>query len=232
MGFSDSHHFRKTVAGCCMVVGPLVALVAFIVSPAIKTGSAAQVAEVARHQDRFLLSTLLAMVAVMLVIGAALGLMHMLRERMVTFGNVGGTLVLIGLIASMAQTGAQVTLWPMVRDGVQATDVAAWHSLTHDTAMVIPLFIVPWLAVIGYAALAMGLHRAHAVDWWMSAMLALGALGITLSGPLGSLGVGIVGAALFLVGSGSTGMLVLRESDAEWEHTPEYHGFRPAAGMR
>jgi hypothetical protein len=232
MGFSDSHHFRKTVAGCCMVVGPLLALAAFIVSPAIHTGSAAQVVEVARHQDRFLLSTLLALAAVTLVIGAALGLMHMLRERMVTFGNAGGLLVLVGLIASMAATGAQLTLWPMVRDGVQAGDVATWHSLTHDTAMVIPLFIVPWLAVIGYAVLAMGLYRAHAVDWWMSAMMALGALGITLSAPLASVAIGIVGAALFLVGSGSIGMIVLRESDADWEHTPDYHGFRPAAGMR
>jgi hypothetical protein len=232
MGFTDSHHFRKTVAGCCMVVGPLLALVAFIVSPAIKSGSAAQVAEVARHQDRFLLSTFLSLAAVALVVGGSLGLMHMLRERMVGYGNVGGTLTLVGLLATMAQLGAQLTLWPMVRDGVQATDVSAWHAVTHDTAMVIPLVAVPWLAVAGLAVLAMGLYRAHAVDWWMAAMLALGALGITLAGPLASLTVGIVGAALFLVGSGSIGMVVLRESDADWEHTPEYTGFRPAAGMR
>jgi hypothetical protein len=37
-----------------------------------------------------------------------------------------------------------------------------------------------------------------------------------------------VGAALFLIGSGAIGTLVLRESDADWEHTPEYHGFSPA----
>jgi hypothetical protein len=232
MGFSDSHHFRKTVAGCCMVVGPLLALVAFIVSPAIKSDSGAQVAEVARHQDGFLLSTLLSLAAVVLVVGAALGLMHMLRERMVAYGHVGGILAVVGLIATMAALGAQMMLWPMVRDGVQASDVSAWHGLTHDTATMIPLLIVPWVAVIGFAVLAMGLYRAHAVDWWMAAMLALGALGITLAGPLASTAVGIVGAALFLVGSGSIGTMVLRESDADWEHTPEYHGFRPAAGMR
>jgi hypothetical protein len=232
MGFSDSHHFRKTVAGCCMVVGPLLALAAFVVSPAIKTGSGAQVAEVAGHQDRYLLSTLLSLLAVTLVIGGALGLMHMLRERMVAYGHVGGMFALVGLVATMAQVGAGMMLWPMVRDGVQASDVSAWHGLTHDTATMIPLVIVPWLAVIGFATLAMGLYRAHAVDWWMAAMLALGALGITLAGPLASLAVGIVGAALFLVGSGSIGLMVLRESDAEWEHTPEYSGFRPAAGLR
>jgi hypothetical protein len=232
MNFSDSHHFRKTVAGCCMVVGPLLALVAFIVSPAIKSGSAAQVAEVARHQDRFLLSMLLSLVAVTLVVGGALGLMHMLRERMAAHGHVGGVLALVGLVFTVGQLGAQLMLWPMVRDGVQATDVAAWHRVTHDTATMVPLFIVPWLAVIGFAVLAMGLYRAHAVDWWMAAMLALGALGITVAGPLASLAVGIVGAALFLVGSGSIGLMVLRESDADWEHTPEYSGLRPAAGMR
>jgi hypothetical protein len=232
MGFSDSHHFRKTVAGWCMVVGPLLALVAFIVSPALKTNSAAQVAEVARHQDGYLLSGLLALAAVTLVIGAALGLMHMLRERMVAYGHAGGVLALVGLAFSMAQLGAGLMLWPMVRDGVQPSDVSAWHAVTHDTAPMIALFIVPWLSVIGFAVLAMGLYRAHAVDWWMAAMLAVGALGITLSGPLASVAVGIVGAALFLVGSGSIGMMVLRESDADWEHTPDYTGFRPAAGMR
>src|SRR5256714_5753225 len=232
MGFTDSHHFRKMLAGCCMVVGPLLALAAFIVSPAIESGSAAQVAEVARHQDRFLLSMFLSLAAVALVIGGSLGLMHMLRERMVGYGNVGGTLTLLGLVATMAQLGSTVMLWSMVRDGVQPADVTAWHSVTHDTATVIPLIAVPWLAVVGFAVLAMGLYRARAVDWWMAAMLALGALGITVAGPLASVAVGIVGAALFLVGMGSIGMIVLRESDADWEHTPDYRGLRPAAGMR
>ena len=232
MGFTDSHHFRKTLAGCCMVVGPLLALVAFIVSPALKSGSAAQVAEVARHQDRFLLTSLLSMVAVVLVVGGALGLMHMLRERMVGYGNVGGVFTMVGLLFTMAQIAAGFTLWSATSDGVQAADVATWHSVTHDTATVIPLVAVPWLAVVGFAVLAMGLYRARAVDWWMAAMLALGALGITLAGPLASVAVGIVGAALFLVGMGSIGMYVLRESDADWEHTPDYRGFRPAAGMR
>ena len=230
MGFSDSHHFRKMIAGCCMVAGPLLALAAFVVSPALKEGSVAQVAEISRHQDPFLASMLLSLGAVLLVIGAVLGLMHMLREREVSLGHIGGALALVGLVATTAQLGAQLTLFPMVDDGVQAADVSAWHSLTHDAATMIPLFILPWAAVLGFAALGLGLLRARAVDWWMAAMLVLGALGITLAGPLASIAVGIVGAALVLVGSASIGLMVLRESDADWEHTPEYHGFRPIAG--
>ena len=205
-------------------------LAAFVVSPALKDGSAAQVAEVARHQDAFLTSMLLSLGAVLLVIGAVLGLMHMLREREVSLGHIGGGLALVGLVATVAQLGAQLTLLPMVDDGVQAADVSAWHSLTHDSATMIPLFILPFAAVLGFAALGLGLLRARVVDWWMAAMLVLGALGISLAAPLASITVGIVGAALFLVGSASIGLMVLRESDADWEHTPEYHGFRPLAG--
>jgi hypothetical protein len=228
MGVSDSHHFRKMVAGCCMVAGPLFALVAFVFSPALKSGSAAQVAEVARHQDSFLLTLLLSMIAVTLVVGATLGFMHMLREREVGYGHIGGALAIVGLLATAAGMGAQMMLWSMVRDGVQIADVTAWHSITHDTAPVIVLGIFGWLGAVGYATLAVGLYRAHAVDMWMAACLALGVLGITLATPLESVFVGIVGAALFLIGSGAIGTLVLRESDADWEHTPEYHGFSPA----
>ncbi len=229
MGFSDSHHFRKTVAGWCMVVGPLLALAAFVLSPAIKGGSAAQLAEVARHQDRFLLTTLLSLAAVLLVIGIALGLMHMLRERKVAYGHIGGALALLGLGATMAQLGAQFSMWAMVRDGVQPADVSAWHAITNDAAMTVPLFIVSWTAVLGFITLGMGLYRAHAVDWWMAAMLAVGALGITLAGPLESVAIGIAGAALFLIGSGSIGWMVLLEPDSDWEHTPDYPGFRSTA---
>jgi hypothetical protein len=228
MGVSDSHHFRKMVAGCCMVAGPLFALAGFVFSPALKSGSAAQVAEVARHQDSFLLTVVLTLIAVTFVVGATLGFMHMLREREVAYGHIGGAMALIGLLATAAAFGAQMVLWSMVRDGVQASDITAWHSITHATAPVITLGIVGYLAVVGFATLSVGLHRAHAVDMWMVACITLGALGITLAAPLASLLVGIIGAALFLLGSGSIGMLVLRESDADWEHTPEHHGFSPA----
>jgi hypothetical protein len=232
MGFSDSHHFRKMVAGVCMVLGPLCALVAFVVSPAMHTGTAAQLGSYAAHPDRALISGLFSLAAVAFVIVATLGLMHMLRERMVGYGHIGGGAALLGLVCTMAGIGAGLVLWAMTKDGVQAADVSAAHKVTHAAATMIPLVIVPWLAAIGYAALAAGLYRARAVDWWMAAMLAIGAVCIVLATPLASVALGIVGSAIFLVGLGSIGAMVLREADADWEHTPEYRGLRPAAGIR
>ncbi|MEA2457167.1 MAG: hypothetical protein QOC95_139 [Thermoleophilaceae bacterium] len=232
MGFSDSHHFRKTVAGCSMVLAPLAVLVAFIFSPPIHSDAGRQVAAFAAHQDKTLFSGLMTLAAVALAIGATLGMMHMLRERGAAYGHVGGALALVGLVATAAQAGMFLSEWATVRDGVQATDVTAWHSLTHDAAIVIPVLVIGFLTTVGFILLAAGLYRAKAVDWWMTSMIALGALGIALATPLASIAVGIVGGALLLVGLGSIGMIVLRETDADWEHTPDYHGFRPAAGMR
>jgi hypothetical protein len=229
MRFSDSHHFRKMVAGCCMVAGPLMVLVAFVVSPAIHTDAGDQLGSFAAHPDRLLISLLATMVAVALMLGATLGVMHMLRERMAAYGHSGGIMAMLGLLSFAVYCGAGLLAWQMVGDGVQATDVTAWHGLTHATAAVVVLAAIGWVGTIGFIVLAAGLWRAKVVDWWMAAAIAVGALGIALSTPFESVAVGIAGAAVLLVGLGAIGMMVLRETDADWEHTPEYHGF--AHGM-
>ena len=231
MGFSDSHHFRKMIAGCCMVFAPLAVLVAFVFSPPIHSGAGKQVAAFAQHQDKLLFSSLMTLLAVALAIGATLGIVHMLRERGVAYGHAGGVLALLGFVATAAQAGLFLSAWAMVHDGAQASEVTAWHTLTHNAAIVIPVEVIGFLATVGFIVLAAGLYRTKAVDWWMSALIALGALGIALATPFTSIAVGIIGSAFLLVGLGSVGMLVLREPDTDWEHTPEYHGMRPAAGM-
>jgi hypothetical protein len=119
----------------------------------------------------------------------------------------------------------------MTKDGVQASDVTAIHGVMHTAGATVPLLIVPLLSAVGFVVLAAGLWRARAVDWWMAAAMAVGAVAIVVAGPVASVGLAIVGAALFLCGVGATGLMVLRESDADWEHTPEYRGFRPAMHM-
>jgi hypothetical protein len=231
MRFSDSHHFRRMVAGVCMVMGPLLALAAFAVTPSIHTGAGAQLASYAAHQDRLLISTLLWLASVALLLAGTLGLMHMMRERSVAYGHAGGALALLGLVALAAQLGGLMLAWQMVRDGVQASDVTAWHGVTHAAAPVIALSVVSWLGTVGFVVLAAGLYRARAVDWWMAATVAVGAVCISLAVPLASTAVGIAGAAILCAGLGSIGLMVVRETDAEWEHTPEYHGFRPSMRM-
>ena len=171
------------------------------------------------------------MVGLILIIPAVLGLMHMLRERRPVYGAVGGAVSIIGLVASMAGSGAGFVIWGMAKDGVQPADVSALHTVIHSAEAMIPLYIVGLVSAVGLVVLAAGLYLARVVDWWMALFVAAGAVGINVAFAAGVLAVGIVGAALMLVGLGSVGLMVLRESDADWEHTPDYRGFRPAAGL-
>ena len=232
MRFSDSHHFRKMVAGCCMVAGPLFILVAFVVGPDLRTDAGEQMAAIASDLDGTIATAMFSLAAVALMLGATLGLMHMLRERMVAYGHVGGAMALLGLVAFAAQFGTLMFAWQMAADGVQATDVAAYDGLISSTAGVVALQIVGFVGIAGFVVLAAGLYRAHAVDWWMAACLAVGAVLIALATPFESVALGVVASAILAIGLGSMGMMVLRETDAEWEHTPEYGGFRPSLHMR
>jgi len=94
----------------------------------------------------------------------------------------------------------------------------------------IPVYFVGFVGAVGAVVLAYGMYRARAVDWWMALFFAAGIVCINVAFPAGALWLGIVGAALTLVGLGTVGLMVLRESDTDWEHTPDYHGLRPAAG--
>ena len=231
MGFSDSQHFRKTLAGACMVLAPLLFVVAFVVSPRLETSAGKQLAVAADNLDRYYIANLIGMVGLILVVPAVLGLMHMLRERRPQYGAIGGGLTMIGILMSLVGCGVGFVVWQMATDGVQPADVTALHGVMHATGSVVPLYIVPLVGIVGVVALGAGLYLARVVDWWMALFFAAGVVCINIAFPAGILALGIVGAALMLVGLGSMGLMVLSESDAEWEHVPDYHGMRPAAGM-
>ncbi|TML34567.1 MAG: hypothetical protein E6G00_10950 [Actinobacteria bacterium] len=232
MGFTDSHHLRKMTAGVCMVLAPLLFLAAFIVSPKLETGAVAQLRVAASHIDRFYISGLIGVIGLVLLVPAVLGLMHMLRERRPGYGAIGGALAMIGLLGSVASAGVGFAIWEMARHGAaNATNSAVLHGLLHDAGAMIPVYIVGEVIAVGFVVLCAGLYLARVVDWWMALFIAAGAVCIDIAFPAGVLALGIVGAALLLVGLGSVGLMVIRETDADWEHTPDYRGFRPAAGM-
>ena len=221
MGFSDSQHLRKMVAGACMILAPLAMLVAAVISPKLETSAGKQLAVAAGHLDRYYISTLLGMVALILFVPAALGLMHMVRERRGAYAAIGGGLTMLGILGSLVSTGVGFVIWQMASDGVQAADVSALHGMLHTAGALIPAYIVGLVMIVGAVFLGAGLYLGRVVDWWMALFFAAGIVCINVAFPAGVLALLIVGAALTLVGLGSMGLMVLRESDADWEQTPE-----------
>lgn len=233
MHLSDAHHFRKMVAGACMVLAPLVLLVATVVHPDVRTDEAAQLAVIADNLDAWLAAHLLALAAIALSVPAVLGLMHMLREREVSLGHVGGGLAMLGLLAYVGVVAVEGLVgWAMGEAGDRGAMVALLTSINESAAIVIPFFILSLAFAVGMICLAVGLYRARAVQSWMATCLGVGAVLLAISGPAAATWLGIVAAAFLVVGFGSIGRMVYRESDEAWEHTPEYEGFRPVPGMR
>jgi hypothetical protein len=230
---SDSHHFRKMIAGMCMVAAPLLVLASQVVSPELKTDEGAQLGIVADHLDAWFLSNLLGFFGIVLFVPVVLGLMHMLRERQVAYGHVGGGLTLIGLLAATLGVGVSLVIWQMAQGGADTAQMTALYQRVNDATGTMTLFyVLPFTIAAGMVVLALGLYRARAVQNWMAGCIALGAIAINVGFAVASVTLTIVGSAIVFVGLASIGRMVLAESDEDWEHTPEYKGFRPLAGMR
>ena len=232
MHLSDAHHFRKMVAGACMVVAPVVLLVSMVIHPASSMNEATQVATIADNLDAWYVAHLLALVAIAVMVPALLGLMHMLREREVAFGHVGGGLGMLGLLAFAGIVGIELAMWQMVAGGSTREAVALLERLNNTAGIVIPFAFVSFGFALGLACLAVGLYRARVVQSWMAVSVAAGAVlfGFAIGSAMNWLA--IVASAFLVVGLGAIGRMVLRETDEAWEHTPEYEGFRPVPGMR
>jgi hypothetical protein len=83
---------------------------------------------------------------------------------------------------------------------------------------------------LGYVVLAWGLAAARAISPMMAGCIGLGAALLSIAFATAVTWLLIVAAAVLLIGVGSTGLMVLRETDADWEHTPQFRGFRAAPG--
>jgi hypothetical protein len=188
-GISDAHHFRKMVAGFCMLFAPICMLVGFIVDPD------------ASYAFLF--------VGAVLMVPAALGLMHMLREREVALGHLGGGLSLIGLMGVAGLTGMDVT---------GSTDMV--DRVDHLSGVSTWMFVAAMGFGLGMAMLGMGTFRARAVASWAAACLIVGGLAFDVALLATSGGIAIAASAAFVAGLATTGLIVWRESDEAWEHTP------------
>ena len=230
LNVSDAHHFRKVVAGVCMVCAPLLFLASAIVSPPLKGDEGPLLSSISGHLDRWYIASVLGFAGLIMFLPAILGLMHMLRERKPAFGHVGGAIALIGFVAAAANAGLTFAMWQMARAGDRAQMTALLHRIDNTAGSFVPLMLLTFALSIGVIVLAWCLARAHAVPAWSALCIAVAAVLFAISGPTASSPMQLIAAAVLLVGLGAIGWMVLSETDDQWEHTPEVHGFRPAAG--
>jgi hypothetical protein len=203
-----------------------------VIHPASDMNEATQVATIAENLDAWYTAHLIALVAIVVTVPALLGLMHMLRERQVALGHVGGGLAMVGLLAFVGIVAMELVMWQLVGEGDTAAAVTLLQGLNESAGILIPFALMSFGFAIGMALLAVGLYRARAVQSWMAVCVGVGSIVFGLGIATAMNWLTIVAAAFLVVGLGSIGRMVLRETDEAWDHTPEYEGFRPVPGMR
>jgi len=226
---TSAHRTHRWIAGTGMVLAPLLLLISAIIQPTLKSGELNQLVVIQGNLNDWYTSQAFALAALAVAVPAILGLMHMLRERQWPAGTVGGGLALLGVVFSAGTVALSLVQWEMMRVGVPIPITAAViHDLKNVAGIQIPFLILPFAFALGMVVLAVGLGASRAQNPAVAAAIGLGAIGIPVAYAISSVTLLIVAAAVLLVGLATTGLFVLRETDAQWEHTPEFHGFRPA----
>jgi hypothetical protein len=175
--FGDSANFSRTLAAICLVTGPLLLAVSALIDPAWSDDSETYFSEVAANSGVHAVSGTISTVGTVIFIVGMLGVLHLLRRRSVSLGQIAAGLVvfgLIGLAPGMAFYGIDIAL-------AQADNREVAVGI-YDSEP--PILVAYWMTfffggiVLGFVLLAVALFRRRIVPIWSPALLMV-ALGLT-----------------------------------------------------
>src|SRR5258705_11842749 len=90
--------FRRTVAGLCLLLAPVLFAAAELLGPDASGDPASQLAAWSEHRSTLIASALLGIASAIVFIPALFGLLHRVRVRGAVFGHVAPALMLYGLV--------------------------------------------------------------------------------------------------------------------------------------
>ena len=171
----------------------------------------------------YLISVVLLMLSSVLFLRAFVGLIHLLRDRGVVLGHLGGGLALLGALGHIAVATHFLVYVQMTTGGADQTQMVAIMNRIEGDPALLPIMLALAGFDIGLRLLGIGLWRARVVPRWAAAGIVLAIvlffIGNIISGggPIIISGV-VAGLSISL---GVIGWTVLRMSDGDWERLPE-----------
>lgn len=169
---NDSVEFSRTSAAVSLVLGALCFLTASLIEPAWAPDARAYLEEIAAAPNRYQASGVLNALGSTATVFGLIGVLHLLRGRRVTLGQVGAGLVIMGSVL----LGGHWLIVLVETAGAQADPDRALAMLT--TASESPwgaLVLVGGLAssILGPVLLAAGLWTRRATPVWVPIVLLL-----------------------------------------------------------
>jgi hypothetical protein len=166
----DTANFRRTLAGVCLITQPLLNLISVAISPRQSIDAPEQLAMIGAHPTRFLISSLLDLLWLLLLIPAVLGLLHLLRTRGALLGHIGGGFALAGAVGAAAYRGVNLAQLQVAQSALDQGEVLTAFGQASAGSVVVMLMSAIGL-IVGYALLAVGLWRTRAAPRGASALI-------------------------------------------------------------
>ena len=158
-----------------MVAAPLLWLAAEALSPTLKSDSAAQLAVIAHHANRWFGYTALLTLGTILFVPAILGIMRLTRAGMPRLNLIGGALLGYGAIIAVGDAMSQLTTAQMVTGHADQAQMAALLDRTSNAAGASVFFGPGGLAfLVGSILLTIALVRTRVVPLSISVAFLLG----------------------------------------------------------
>lgn len=227
---SNPSTFRRTLAGICLIAGPLLLLVAGVITPSESSdSSSAYIKSVAADPSAHEWGTVAFVLAFALLVPGLVGAVHLLRHRAVVLGHVFGSLAILGAVmftALAATTFYDIALAESLPldQAVKANE--ALDDVTGGAVVLVPALLGTFIGLIG---LGVALWRGGWAPAWVAAAAAVGMLLVVIGD--GSKALGLAGSLALLAAYGYVGLTMLRMGNDAWESaTPPARGAEaPAA---
>jgi len=222
LGLSDARHFRRLVAGFCLIAAPVVLLVGAVVHPQIEHEATGHLAVVGENPARYFAAHAILLGGLAVLLFAILGLVHLLRRRETAFGHVGGGLAMVGLLGATALVAVDgIVISQMAQPDVHSEEMAELLDRIKESAGLLAIARISAVALLlGVLLLAVGLARARAVRSWTAITIAAAAVAFFGGQVTDNRLIFAIAFVIYLVGLGPLGWRILRESDEEWERSP------------
>lgn len=210
----------RRLAGWSLIIGPALTVLGNALHPSRETDEAEHLANVASNSDRWVVSHLIFVAALIVGIGVVLALAQLLRERR-RLARVGGGLGLVGLVTVTPIVVFELVVWEMAKPEFDRAQMANLVERTNESVALAPLYLGSLAFPAGITVLAVGLWRTGVVPGWQALAMSAGQWVFFIGGlAFTSTLVPLVGAVAFLAGTAPLGWRLLSAPEAEVARTP------------
>lgn len=216
----DARSFRRTLAGACLILGPALLVAVELIHPEGDSDAADMLANIASSTTSQYWAHAIALIVVVLLIPAVLGVVHMTRTSRGILAHAGGALALIGLVGLAALIGTEFVLWQAAKNPDTAA-MAALIDQIYKSDGFIPLYLAALALPLGFLLLGVALYLTRTAPTWAAALFGVSpAVQFANELAVGPKWINVAAAVALLLGAGTIGSRLLTETDEEWEAMP------------